>query len=405
MAARRDPWSARLVAAQFAFAVILLGGGGLLVQRYGALLMDDGVIDAGRYVTAGVVPPDASYPPGDGRADFYTQLEPRLAAVPGVERVAFASVTPFLPAPTRPIAIRATDTEGDRALNAQLVAVSPGYFETLGLPLLRGRSFDTVDGVPASNVAIVNALFAERHFPDGDPIGRQIRIETPADAPDAGAAAPGNGPWLTVIGVAPTIRQTVASAPRPLVYVPHDGASASSAQVILRMPMQSAGTVAAVRAAVAALDEDVLLLNIRPLTEPLRNSRLQPQLIATVLGSLAFVALFLSAVGLYAIASHGVRQRTAEIGLRLALGGRPAQIVWLFVRRGLAPVAAGLCVGLAGAFGVGQLLRSRLVGTSAADPATFAVLIALLACVTAAACFVPAWRGTRVDPASTLRQD
>ena len=405
LAARPDPWSARLVAAQFALAVVLLGGAGLLVSSYSALLKSDDVLDASRVITMRVELPETTGSPDDRRKEFYRQLEDRLASTPGVERVAFASVAPFLAASNRPVTIRGQSTNGETTVNTPIIRISTDYFETLGLSLLRGRPFEPADSLQVPAAAIVNLLFAERYFPGRDAIGEQIQVGSAKEAEASGSGPVDKPVWLTIVGVSPTVRQAIAAGPRPVVYVPQVSAHDSGTQVILRTSFVSAKTAAAVRTHVAQLDAAAVLVNVRPLTETRKNSRLQPQLIATVLGSLGAVALFLSCVGLYAITSHAVRQRTAEIGLRLALGGTPLQIVWLCMRRALTPIAAGLLVGLAGAFGVGQLLRGLLIGTSATDPTTFAALVAVLTTVTLAACFVPARRGTKVDPASTLRQD
>lgn len=409
LAVPRDPWSARLVAIQFALSVVLLGGAGLLTSSYSVLLRADGAIDASRFTTMRVVLPEETYPAGDRRSAFYRRLEADLAAIPGVDGIALASAAPFLGASPQRVTIRGHGTDGDRLLAARSVSIGSNYFDVLGLALLRGRPFDPADSAHGAGVAMVNELFAERYFAGQEPLGREIRVD-PVAGPDATgpvqhADGSGDSPWLTVIGIAPTIRQAAPGGPGPLIYLPQHSAPASSAQVLLRMPAASASTIAEIRRRVAALDDQVVLSNVRPLAVTLRNSRLQPQLFMTVLGSLSLIALFLSTVGLYAITAHGVRQRTAEIGLRLALGGRPAQVIWLFMRRGLMPILVGLVVGLAGAFGVGQVLRGLLIGTSATDPATFAALSLLLTTVTVAACFFPAQRGTRVDPASTLRQD
>lgn len=401
LSVRTDPWSARLVAIQFALAVVLLGGAGLLTSSYGALLRVDGVIDARRFTTMRLQLPEETYPSDGHRSSFYRRLEEDLASTPGVERVALASTPPFLGASARRATFRGRGVDETTGVPTRSVAVSSGYFDTLGLALVKGRPFDEADGGPQRGVAIVNELFAERHFAGQDPLGQEIRL-----APEAGAAnaeRPDTSPWLAVVGIAPTIRQAAPGGPGPIVYVPQHSAPALSAVIILRTA--STSPVAEIRRRVGAIDDQVVLTNVQPLTTTLKNSRLQPQLIATVIGSLGLVALFLSTVGLYAITAHGVAQRRAEIGLRLALGGRPAQVIWLFVRRGLTPIVLGLAVGLAGALGVGQLLRGALIGTSPADPATFMALSLLLVVVTLTACFFPALRGARVDPASILRQD
>lgn len=407
MAVRRDPWRARLVAIQFALAVVLLGGASLLASSYAALLRADSAIDVSRFTTMRIELPEETYATSDRRMAFYRRLEADIASMPGVEAVAFASVAPFLGAASKRTTIRGIGAAGDTTLMAGAVTISPAYFDTLEMTLLRGHDFDATEARSGLDVAIINQLLADRFFGGEDPIGRQIRLDSSTDA-NATSQPPGPAEepdWLTVIGIAPTIRQAAPGGPRPLIYLPQGSAPAASAQLLIRMPTVSAGTIADIRRRVATIDDDVVVVNVRPLADTLKNSRLQPQLMATVLGSLGLIALFLSTVGLYAVTSHGVRQRTAEIGLRLALGGRPGQVVWLFVRQGMAPIAAGLLVGLTGAFMVGRLLRGLLIGTSATDPTTLAALALLLTAVTAAACVVPATRSADVDPASTLRQD
>jgi predicted permease len=396
---RTDPWTARLVAIQFALSVVLLGGAGLLTSSYVALLRVDDVIDASRFTTARLLLEPDMYGTAPHRVEFSERLEAELAAIPGVERIALASTPPFLGASAQSVMLRSREADS-LPVAARSVSISPGYFDALGVALIRGRSFHRADDNPSPEVAIVNQLFAERHFPGQDPIGQQIRLRPQAE-PESDAAD--GSPWLTIVGMAPTIRQSAPGGPVPLVYVPLKSAPPLSPVVILRTA--SASPMHEVRRRIAAIDDRAVLSNVQPLTTTLRNSRLQPQLIATVLGSLGLVGLFLSTVGLYAITAYGVGQRKTEIGLRLALGSRPTQVVWLFMRRGLTPIVAGLGVGLSGAFGVGQLLRGFLIGTSPTNATTFFALSLLLAAVTVGACFFPARRASRLDPASILRQD
>jgi putative ABC transport system permease protein len=355
-----------------------------------------------------VVLPEATYPPGNRRAAFYRQLEGDLAGIPSAERVSLASVAPLLGAPTRRMAIRGSGTDGDAALTAAMVEVGVEDFDTVEIALLRGRPCDRADSLESRNVAVVNALVAERFLAGQDPIGPQVRVSSAEDratGPGHPVERSGDAAWLTVIGVSPTIRHAIAAGHRPVVYVPHLRTPDLSVQVLLRTRAFSASMIRGIQTRVAVLDERVLVSNVRPLADSLRHSRLQSHLIATVLGSLGLIALLLSAVGLYAITDHGVRQCTTEIGILLALGGQPAQVVWLFMRRGLAPIPVGLLLGLAGALGVGQLLRAFLIGTAPTDAATFAALSVLLTTVTVTACLVPTLSGTRPDPAATLRKD
>ena len=264
--------------------------------------------------------------------------------------------------------------------------------------MLRGRDFTDVDGTPGHDAVIVNQRFVERYFPHANAIGARIRL-----------AAEGTpltqAPWHTIVGVSPTIRQSMASLGRPVVYVPLRSHSSSSAAIMVGALSEPTSAAALLRREVASLDADVTLFNVRPLNELLDDTRLQPRLIGTLLGAFAGIALLLSTVGLYSVTAYAVVQRTHEIGVRMALGARPHQVVWLFVRRGLVPLGIGLAIGLAGAFAAGQVLRGLLIQTSATDPVTLLSIVTLLMSAAIAACFFPARRAARLNPLAVLRNE
>jgi putative ABC transport system permease protein len=210
--------------------------------------------------------------------------------------------------------------------------------------------------------------------------------------------------WLTIVGVVPTIRQGMASAGGPVVYVPLAAHGGENAAILVRTE-SAAAAVAALRTEVASLDPDVTLFNVRPLPDLRNDSRLQPRLIGTVLTAFAGIALLLSVVGVFAATAYAVRQRRHEIGVRMALGAQAPQVVWLFVRRGLTLLAIGLPIGLAGAVAVGLLLRGLLIQTRPADPVILLVIAGLVIGFTLAACLIPARRAAHRDPLAVLRTE
>jgi ABC-type antimicrobial peptide transport system permease subunit len=209
--------------------------------------------------------------------------------------------------------------------------------------------------------------------------------------------------WWTIVGVAPTIRQGIAAAPRPVVYVPLASHSAVSAAIIVGGLAQPAAATPGIRKAVAMLDPEVVVSNVRPLPELLSDSRLQHRLLGTVLAVFAGVALLLSTVGVYALAAYAVRQRRHEIGVRMALGATSSQVVWLFARRALTPVALGTVIGLGGAVLIGRLLQGLLVDISATDPVTLVAVVTLLMVVTVAASTFPSRHAARRTPMAVLK--
>jgi putative ABC transport system permease protein len=308
----------------------------------------------------------------------------------------------------------------------QMVAIGDHYFATLGLPLLRGRTLTRDDSRPGQEAIVVNERFALRYFPDVDPIGRRVLL------PEVSTnVAP--GPWFTIAGVSASVRQEPMNEAAAIVYLPLPmiarpgvdiavmarGNASSTSGASDRADWRAIGSttgsidnaagIAAIsrviRDAVWSLDADAAIYQVQSVRRLSEQSRWNHRVIGTLLTVFAIVATVLSALGLYAVTSYGMSQRTAEIGLRMALGARPAAIAWLFVRRTLILVAIGVALGAAGAAGAGRIIRGLLVRTSPSDPVTLTAMIVLLAAIAAAACVIPARRAARLDPLAALRQD
>jgi putative ABC transport system permease protein len=270
----------------------------------------------------------------------------------------------------------------------------------VGLRLLRGQVFGADATGTVQPVAIVDERLATLFFPNQDPLGRRVRLGANAQGPA--------GPWLTIVGVAetlPDLGPTRVAQPTVYVPLPADPDGIRLVSVIVRSKSEPESTVSSLRADVRALDPDLPLFAIQTLDDAVRRSRLPLRMIGSMFGFLAVSALLLSGVGLFALTAHGVAQHTQEIGIRMALGARARQLLWMFLRRTLLQLALGMALGLAGALAVGQLLKTFLVGTGARDPLTLTVVMTLLVVVSLAACFFPARRATHLNPVVALRHD
>jgi putative ABC transport system permease protein len=390
-------WTSVLLTVQVAFTLTLLAAGGLMMRSFVAMYRADGIVDSSRILTATLQVPAAKYSTPPQRVALYERLEERLGEVGPVSSVSVVSTPPFIGAVMWSLTIDGQPPTGDLPTNVSFVTIGPGYFETLGLRLVRGRSFTTADGTPGNETAIVTNRFATMFFPGDDPIGRRICVTNP----NAAGAAPLCG---RIIGVSPTIRQQFQSDIDPVVYFPYR-ANPAAAFLMIRAQSDPHALESLIRDEIRALDRDVAPYRFRSLDVWAGQSRAMYRVFGSMFAIFAWMALALSAVGLYAVTSYGVTQRIQEIGVRVALGAQPSQVVWLFVRRGIPRLAIGLAIGLGGALGVGKLVRSLLVETGAADPVMLVSITMLFILVAAVACFVPARRATRLDPISALRHE
>ena len=294
--------------------------------------------------------------------------------------------------------------KGEQAPTVTQVTVGPRYFETIGVKLLRGRAFDELDGTAGHYTTIVNQRFAAMHFGNGDPIGRRIKLT--ADGPQSPGAPPPE--WVTVVGVAPTIRQQMQQGddtPDPVAYIPLRAHAPSFTMLLIRAQRDAASVTALAREEVRAIDPDLPLYSIQTMDQQLAQNRWPFRVFGTMFAIFAVIALALSAVGLYAVTAYSVAQRTQEIGVRMALGAQAAQVLWLILKRSIVQMAIGLSLGIAGAFGVSKLLASMLFQTGARDPILLLGIVSLLVAVSTAACVWPARRATRLDPVNALRND
>jgi len=384
-----------MVAVEIALAVVVTTGSVLLVRSLIRLQAVDPGFEAAGVVAVPIAAGDRAYPDRKAASGFYAAVLDRVRALPGVERAALVSSAPFLgPNTANLVAPEGTALERAQAPDVDIRAVGGPYFETLRIPLRRGRDFDAHDTAAAMPVAVVNESMARRLWPGQDPIGRRFRLG------DLAA-----GPWITVVGLAgdALYRSLEAEAPRPMVYLPLAATGDRAMTLVVRTPASTAAVAGALRPAIWGVDRGVPLPVVRSLEEVVAAALAPQRFNASLFALFAGLALALSAVGVYGVMAHFVTLRRPEIGVRMALGASPRAIATFVLRRGGAAAGVGLVAGMAGALALGPLLESLLYGVRPADPFTIAVVAGIFALVTLSASWGPALRAIRVDPVQVLR--
>ena len=401
---RRVRWfSGGMVVIELALTVVLLAGAGLMIRSFVKLYSVDVGIETARLATMRIELSESTYATAEARRGFFERLEPRLAAIPGVELSAVTTGVPPLDGGERLLQVDGPGRPPDeRPEFVSTVAITPRFFEVVGRPVIRGRSFHEADGAAGTETVIVNERLAARFFPGQDPIGRRVRFTV--RVPVAGVAPE---PWRTIVGVSAPIRHGSMQDAylNDVAYIPSRQDAPRAASLVVRSALPPASVMDAVRRAVQAIDRDQPVFTIQTVEEMLAAGRWPYRVFGTLFAVLAVIALVLSSVALYSVMAYSVTQRTQEIGVRMALGAQRPQVMWLIVKRGLGQLAIGLPFGLAGALGLGMVLRGILVDMMPGDPLTFATITVLLTTVSIAACLLPARRATRVDPVVALRAE
>jgi putative ABC transport system permease protein len=379
-----------LVVAEVALAMVLLVGAGLMTRSFLRLQQRELGFDPERLLVLQVSPPRNT-----PSAFFYDALMTRLAALPDVESVAAGNSLPFAgPNGANTFRIQGQTFEPGLAPDADLRAVTPNYFRTLGIPLVRGRAFTAHDNTSAP-VVIINATIARRFFRSADPVGQQLQV--------------GGEPVATIVGVVGDVRYRELDDPsnelRPMIYFPTGGAPSMALTVALRTSVAPETVQALVRSTVASVTRDRPITRLEPMGEILATSRGPQRFNATVIGAFAWIAIVLAAAGLWALIAHAVARRTHEIGVRVALGAQPRDVLRMVAGHGVLLASVGIVLGLVAAATVTGGLQRVLFDTPATDPATFAGLAALFLAVAVTASVLPARRALRIDPVEALRSE
>jgi putative ABC transport system permease protein len=401
---RARRWTAALIVAQLALTLVLLAGAGLMLRSFLTMYTMDIGIDPSRLVASGMIIPATKYPGWEDRTRFLQAIDDQFASVGDIEAASTASALPFSGGAVRQLEVDGrTATPGQRLPEVTMLSVGTRYFDTIGVRLLRGRAFTNEDGGPGRQIAIVNQRLADEHFNGQDPIGRLVRLSediTGSEKPE----------WLTVVGLAPNVRQrnnNQEREPDPVAYIPHrqNTSMARAANVIARTRTDPAQATQLLRQSMMKVDPDQALATPRTMEQTLAQQRWLLRVFSTMFGVFAGMALVLAAVGLYAVTAYSVTQHTRDIGMRMVLGAKSGQVIWLFLRRSLVQLVIGLAVGLAAAIALGRVLQGFLVQTSSRDPLTLVVIVTLLVIVAFVACVGPARRATRLDPLHALRHE
>jgi putative ABC transport system permease protein len=383
-----------LVVSEVALSVLLLGTSGIFVESYlNSARQDRGFVSEDVLIFRMNLPEGRAESPADVRL-FYTQLEERLATIPGVLSVGMAQQMPYGGCCSSPPASVET-TEGVLEVTIHNPAVTPGYFETMGIPIVRGRSLlgdDRSDGAP---VVVVSEAMAARYWPGEDPIGKRVRHESGEDAR-----------WADVVGVSANVRYQFGGSEFVEYYRAFEQSSYASQSITLKVASGATGVADAASRAVHALDPTIPV-NVRSLTE---LSRRDSQYRSARLGSLilvvlAAVATGLAILGVYSVLAYSVMQRTREIGIRVSLGGTRLQVLRTVLGRGLVMSGVGVVVGLGLSIAAAALLRAGLVDVGAVNPRVLVAVTAMMIGTSVVASLLPALRAVRVDPLVAFRED
>src|SRR5215471_8557032 len=393
-----------LLVFEVALALLLMIGSGLLIRSFVRLSDVNPGVQTDHVITAAISLPD-NYADAPQISQFWQQLLGKVQSLPGVKAAGITmSLPPNLLEITNPFTVEGQGYDRNRQLQlAEEMAVSPGYFRSLGIPLVKGRFFSPSDKVESDKdpmIVIINETMAKQYFGGNDPIGRRIQTGDPDP----------RSPWETIVGVVGDVKYSgLDSGPGPTLYVPYNENGWAMWSRKMYLVVRSSGSavdlVPAIRTQLASVDATVPLAQIRTMDELLDESLVQQRFRTWLVSGFAALALLLSAIGLYALISYSVSQRTREIGVRVALGAQRGNVLGMVLREGLWLLMWGMFLGLIAALLATRIMRSLLYSTSATDVLSFAATSLALVAVALLACYIPARRATKVDPIVALRYE
>jgi putative ABC transport system permease protein len=381
-----------LVVMQIALTLVLLAGAALLGQTFVRLTRVQPGFNPENLLTVQIFPP-AKYDTGRQLVGFFERVTEEFMGIPGVQSVSATSAGPQFGG-YEPVELLTLDRPAPPAgenPQARFYNIGPGYFNTLQVPLLRGREFSVADRTGAQSVAVVNETLAKRFWPDEDPIGKRV-------------ASVRSQQIFEIIGVVGDMRRFGLGAQvEPEIYWPYMQQPRGASYFVFRTVVDPATVIAAVRERVARIDPAVVVVNVSTMDQLVSAALKRPRFNLFILGIFAGAALLLAAVGLYGLTSYTVAQNKREFGIRIALGARNGEIIKLVVGRGLVMALLGITVGMVTSFALTRFLVGLLYGVNATDPLTFAGVALIMTAIILLACWIPARRATKVDPMVELR--
>ena len=385
-----------LVVTEIALSLVLLIGAGLLIRSFLHVQQVKPGFAPQNVLSMRMALVGPAYSDEARRVSFYQQLWERIRRLPGVEAAGGVSSLPL----TGGIGWGSVTIEGYNAssgqsmIQADMRSASVGYFETMKVPLMRGRFFADQDTKESQRVVIVDENMANTYWPNADPIGKRLKF----------GGADSDSPWMTVVGVVANVKHyALDTDSRVALYTPHLQNGAGSLSIAARTTGDPLGMAAAVTREARALDPNLPLYDVKTMEQWLSESLARRRFAMLMLGLFAVVAMLLAGVGIYGVMSYTVEQRIREIGIRVALGAQTRDVLRLVVRQGMSLTGIGVALGLTAAIAATRVMASLLFGVRATDPLTFVLIPLLLAIVALAACWIPAWRATKVDPMVALR--
>ena len=385
-----------LIISEVALSLVLLIGAGLLIRSYQRIAGANPGFNAHNVLSLRLSLPAARYNTPDMVASFYKQLDERVKALPGVETLGMSYLLPLSSVSLgwEPISIDGyIPKAGEDLIISRTGFVSPDYFQTMGIALLKGRYFNEHDRKGEMEVAIVDNKLAERFWPDEDPLGKRLRRGK-------------TGPWRVVVGVVRDEREYSQESEPPITaYFAIEQFTIGSRFLVARVSSDPVQMTAAVTREIQALDPELPTFDVHTMEQRLYDSLARRRFSMLLLGVFATFALILAAIGIYGVMTYWVNQRTHEIGIRMALGAQPGSILQLVIRQSLLMVSVGIGIGLTGAFALTRVMASLLFGISATDRWTFIMISLLLGGIALLASYIPARRAAKVDPIVALRYE
>jgi len=387
-----------LVVAEVAMSLVLLLGAGLMLRSFLRLTQVNPGFAPDHLLTMQVALPVSKYPePAQRRAFFQLTLE-QIKALPGVSSVGAVGELPLgggVRSATFVIEGRQRGPS-EAPPHSDIRTITPGYFQTMKIPLLRGRDFTERDNADAARVAMIDETLAQLYWPGENPIGKRLDLQFEADKPA----------WREIVGVVGRIKHKGLEAEyKGQIFYPLAQARGTRMHLVVRTAPDPLSLVSAVRSAIRAIDPDQPIYGVMTMEQVVAEAVAQPRLTALSLAVFAALAVVLAVVGIYGVMSYAVAQRTPEIGIRMALGAQVRDVLLIVIRQGMKLVLIGIAVGLVASFALTRLMVNLLFGISPTDPLTFATLALLLASVALVACYLPARRATKVDPLIALRHE
>ena len=379
------------VVSQLALSLVLLIGAALFLQSFRNLLSVNPGFRADNVLMARLSLPEQKYKEKAQTESFFNELRQNVSSLPGVQAVELCQVVPFSgDGQGGPFTVEGFEHEQSKV--AWLRSATPGYFDAMGMPILKGRGFESTDTGSSLPVAIVDEALARRYSAQGDLVGKRIRI--------------GGGPWLSIVGVVPNVKNRKLDEDAwPYLYRPYSQWVRRETMLVVRSEMDPTTIVGNIRNEVAKLDPELPLSRVSTIRQAMDRSLVTTRLTNWLLAGFAATALLLALTGIYGVMSLNVANRRNEFGIRLALGAQATNVLRLILGQGLRLAVVGVALGLLGAIAFTRLLQGLLFGISASDPLTFAVIALLLVGVALLACWIPARRATKVDPLEALRSE